>query len=62
MTDTGDNTLTVRDNRTGKDYEIPISDGTIKAGDLSQIKIDDDSPVSRPTTPGSPTPRRARAR
>ena len=26
--------LTVRDNRTGKEYEIPISDGTIKAADL----------------------------
>jgi len=30
VTDTGDHTLTVRDNRTGKEYEIPIADGTIK--------------------------------
>ena len=33
-------TLTVTDNRTGKTYEIPIKDGTIKAMDLRQIKID----------------------
>lgn len=31
-------TLTIIDNRTGKQYEIPIQDGTIKAGDLRQIK------------------------
>ena len=54
MTDTGDtNTLTVRDNRTGKDYQIPIDDGYIKAGDLSQIRTDDESPALRRTTPGS---------
>src|SRR5512145_1497724 len=34
------NTLTITDNRTGKAYEIPISDGTIKAMDLRQIKTD----------------------
>lgn len=33
-------TLTVTDNRTGKTYEIPIHDGTIKAIDLRQIKTD----------------------
>ena len=31
-------TLTITDNRTGKTYEIPISDGTIRATDLKQIK------------------------
>jgi citrate synthase len=31
-------TLTVTDNRTGKQYEIPITDGTIRATDLKQIK------------------------
>ena len=31
-------TLTVRDNRTGKSYEIPIVDGAIKASDLRQLK------------------------
>src|SRR3954454_14107660 len=33
-------TLTITDNRTGKSYEIPISDGTIKASDLRQLKLD----------------------
>ncbi len=32
------NTLTITDNRTGKQYEIPIQDGAIKAMDLRQIK------------------------
>ncbi len=31
-------TLTVIDNRTGKSYELPITDGTIRATDLRQIK------------------------
>ena len=33
-------TVTVTDNRTGKQYEIPITDGTIRAMDLRQIKLD----------------------
>jgi len=33
-------TLSVTDNRTGKTYEIPIKDGTIRAMDLRQVKID----------------------
>jgi citrate synthase len=32
-------TLTITDNRTGKQYEVPIQDGTIKATDLRQIKV-----------------------
>jgi citrate synthase len=36
------NTLTITDNRTGKRYDIPVTDGTIKAADLRQIKIGDD--------------------
>ena len=32
-------TLTITDNRTGKQYEIPIQDGTIRAMDLRQIKV-----------------------
>ena len=36
------NSLTVTDNRTGKSYELPITDGTIKAMDLRQIKTSDD--------------------
>ena len=35
-------TLTITDNRTGKAYEIPISQGTVKATDLRQIKTGDD--------------------
>jgi citrate synthase len=31
-------TLTITDNRTGKTYELPIADGTIKAMDLRQIR------------------------
>jgi citrate synthase len=35
------NTLSITDNRTGKTYEVPITDGTIKAMDLRAIKVDD---------------------
>src|SRR6476646_3783726 len=31
-------TLTIVDNRTGKQYELPIQDGTIRAMDLRKIK------------------------
>src|SRR5512145_3290906 len=31
-------TLTITDNRTGQQYEIPIQDGTIRAMDLRKIK------------------------
>ena len=34
------NTLSITDNRTGKTYEVPVSDGTIRAMDLRQIKTD----------------------
>ncbi|MBF6601174.1 MAG: citrate synthase [Dehalococcoidia bacterium] len=35
-------TLSVTDNRTGKTYELPITDGTVRAMDLRQIKTDAD--------------------
>ena len=35
-------TLTITDNRTGKSYEVPVSDGTIRAMDLRQIKTSAD--------------------
>lgn len=38
----GADTLTITDNRTGKTYEVPITDGTIRAMDLRQIKVSDD--------------------
>jgi citrate synthase len=37
---TSSDTLTITDNRTGKSYDVPISEGTIKAIDLRQIKVD----------------------
>jgi citrate synthase len=33
--------LTITDNRTGESYEVPISDGTVRAMDLRQIKVDE---------------------
>jgi citrate synthase len=33
--------LTVTDSRTGRTYELPITDGTVRAMDLRQIKVDD---------------------
>ena len=36
------NTLSITDNRTGKTYDVPISEGTIKAIDLRAIKTGDD--------------------
>jgi citrate synthase len=32
-------TLTVRDNRTGQEYEVPIADGAIRAADLGAIRV-----------------------
>jgi citrate synthase len=34
--------LSVTDNRTGQQYEIPITDGTIRSIDLRQIRVDDE--------------------
>jgi citrate synthase len=36
-----DDTLTIRDNRTGSEYEVPIVDGTIRATDLRRIALAD---------------------
>ncbi len=33
--------LTITDNRTGRTYEVPVQNGTIRAMDLRQIKVDD---------------------
>jgi citrate synthase len=35
-------TLTVTDNRTGRSYELPVTDGTVRAMDLRQIKTGED--------------------
>ncbi|NTU92280.1 MAG: citrate synthase [Chlorobiaceae bacterium] len=36
------NSLTITDNRTGKSYDLPIENGTIRSMDLRQIKVSDD--------------------
>src|SRR5882762_4064628 len=46
MSDTksGSETLTIVDNRTGQSYELPITDGAIRAAQLRQIKVDGEDP------------------
>jgi citrate synthase len=39
---TASETLTITDNRTGRTYEVPIEDGTIRAPALREIKVDED--------------------
>ncbi|HEU5484191.1 MAG TPA: citrate synthase [Microlunatus sp.] len=48
MTDT----LSIRDNRTGRDYEVAITDGTIRAADLKQISAGDGDPGIATYDPG----------
>ena len=38
----GKDTLSIKDNRTGKEYELPIENETLRAMDLRQIKVDPD--------------------
>jgi citrate synthase len=44
--------LTVRDNRTGHEYEVPITDGAIRAADLSAIRVADGEPGLSVYDPG----------
>ena len=37
----GTSSLTVRDNRTGQEYDVPIVDGAIKAADVGAIRTED---------------------
>ena len=37
-----EDSLTVTDNRTGKTFELPITDGTVRAMDFRQMKVSDD--------------------
>src|SRR3954465_7200796 len=39
---TAQDTLSVTDNRTGETYELEVTDGTVKAMDFRQIKVDED--------------------
>src|SRR5919199_6726690 len=41
-TATAADSLTITDNRTGRTYEVPIEDGTIRALALRDIKVDDE--------------------
>ena len=50
---TSGDSLTITDNRTGKQYEVPIEDGTIRATELRKIKTRDDFSASG----ASPAPR-----
>jgi citrate synthase len=47
-----DQSLTVRDNRTGQEYDVPILDGTIRAADLSKIRVKEDEPGLATYDPG----------
>src|SRR5918911_285588 len=38
----GQDTLSVTDNRTGETYELEITDGTVKAMDFRQMKVNED--------------------
>jgi hypothetical protein len=65
------NTLTVTDNRTGKSYELAITNGAIRALDLRQIRTGTDdfgllsydppSPIQLPPSAGSPRSTATRA-
>src|SRR3954452_12608653 len=39
---TAKDTLSVTDNRTGRTYEVDITDGTVRAMDFRQMKVDED--------------------
>ena len=39
---TADDSLTITDNRTGKSYEVPIEDGTVRATALRNIKVNEE--------------------
>jgi citrate synthase len=44
--------LTIRDNRTGQEYDVPVLDGTIRAADLSKIRVKEDEPGLATYDPG----------
>ncbi len=49
---TDNQTLTVRDNRTGEEYELPITDGTVRAADFGKIGKSEDTPGLAVYDPG----------
>jgi citrate synthase len=44
--------LTVRDNRTGQEYDVPILDGAIKAADIGKIRVEENTPGLAVYDPG----------
>ncbi len=44
--------LTVRDNRTGQEYDVPILDGAIRAADIGKIKTTEENPGLAVYDPG----------
>jgi citrate synthase len=44
--------LTVRDNRTGQEYDVPILDGAIKAADIGKIRVEESTPGLAVYDPG----------
>ncbi|MBA2766604.1 MAG: citrate (Si)-synthase, partial [Solirubrobacterales bacterium] len=40
--DSGRDSLTVTDNRTGETFEVEITDGTVRAMDFRQMKVSED--------------------
>ncbi|MGI8613258.1 MAG: citrate synthase [Nocardioidaceae bacterium] len=49
---TSGDTLTVRDNRTGSEYELALTDGTVRAADLAKITTGEDTPGVAVYDPG----------
>ena len=41
-TATGAENLSIKDHRTGRDYDFEIEDGTVRAMDFREVKVDDD--------------------
>ena len=53
MGDSTNESLTIRDNRTGQEYDVPILDGVaIKAADVGKIRVDEDNPGLAVYDPG----------
>src|SRR5215212_6544222 len=41
-TATGTESLSVKDNRTGKGYDVDVEDGTVRAMDFREVKVDEE--------------------
>jgi citrate synthase len=48
----GAESLSVRDNRTGQEYDVPIADGAVRAADLGKIRTAEDAPGLAVYDPG----------